>query len=168
MTPAPSGEATFLASRDDRELIARTLYAYAAGCDTFDREAIRATVADDVWAQYGNGEPIIGGDALADWISGMTSAITWQQHTLTVYTIDVDGDHADALTYLHSYQGFADDPDTALVMAGRYHDEFRRTDVGWRISRRTMDYLWATESSISSTFMPLLGGLGPGVWSRDR
>lgn len=57
--------------------------------------------------------------------------------------------------------------ETALVLAGRYHDEFRRTGDGWRISHRTMDYLWATEPRISSTFLPLLGGLGPGVWRRE-
>lgn len=167
MTGLPIDATAVLASRDDRELITAVLYAYAAGCDSFDRDAIRATLAEDIWAQYGNGEPIIGGDALADWIGGMTAAVSWQQHMLSVYSVQVDGDQGHALTYLHSYQGFSSDPDTALVMAGRYHDELRRTGDGWRVSRRIMDYLWAAESQISTTFMPLLGGIGPGVWRRD-
>lgn len=167
MAQMKSDAAALLANRDDRELITDVLYAYAAGCDSFDREAIRATLADDIWAQYGNGEPIKGGDALADWIGEMTAAISWQQHMLSVYSVQVDGDKASALTYLHSYQGFNSDPDTVLVLAGRYHDELRRTDDGWRVSRRIMDYLWATESKVSENFMPLLGGLGPGVWRRN-
>jgi ketosteroid isomerase-like protein len=167
MTRLATDPAVFLTTRDDRELITNLLYAYAAGCDSFDRDAIRATLADDIWAQYGNGEPIIGGDTLADWISEMTATISWQQHMLSVYSVQVDGDQAQALTYLHSYQSFESDPGLTLVMAGRYHDELRRTAEGWRVSRRVMDYLWATESAVSETFMPLLGGLGPGVWRRS-
>ena len=74
-------------------------------------------------AQYGNLEPVSGGDALAEWIGGATAAITWQHHLLSVYHVDVDGDTASALSYLTSYQVFDARPE-------------RRQDPGGAVPRR--------------------------------
>ena len=49
----------------DRIEITDVLYRYASTIDRFDLDGLRGTLADDLWAQYGNAEPVIGGDAVA-------------------------------------------------------------------------------------------------------
>jgi hypothetical protein len=150
----------------DRADISDVLYRYSSAIDSFDNAGVRSTLADDIWAQYGNGEPVNGGDALAKWIDEATSSVIWQHHLLNVYHIALDGDRAKTLSYLTSYQVFKENPDAAIILVARYHDELRRTPDGWRISKRTMEVLWG-ESRAKDSFLDSIGGRGPKVWARD-
>jgi ketosteroid isomerase-like protein len=148
-------------SLQDRADITDVLYRYASTIDAFDHEGLRALLADDVWAQYGNADPVLGGDALLDWIAGMTADVVWQHHLLSVYHVDVDGDTAKALVYHTSHQVFEDDPDTAKVLVGRYRNELRREADGWRISRLVLEILWAESKTDSAGYLAAVGGRGP-------
>jgi ketosteroid isomerase-like protein len=150
----------------DRNDISDVLYRYAASVDSFDTEGVRSALADDIWAQYGNGDPVEGGDALAGWIAEATATVIWQHHLLNVYHVNIDGDQASALSYLTSYQVFKENPDAAIILVARYHDELRRTPAGWRISKRIMELLWG-ESKADEGYLASLGGRGPKVWQRD-
>jgi hypothetical protein len=99
-----------LRALQDRIAVTDVLYRYSSAIDSFDHERVRSVLADDVHAQYGNLDPVSGGDALAQWISGATAAIAWQHHLLSVYHVDVDGDQASALSYLTSHQVFDGSP----------------------------------------------------------
>ena len=155
-----------LRALQDRAEISDVLYRYSSAIDSFDNAGVRSTLADDIWAQYGNGEPVNGGDALAQWIDEATATIIWQHHLLNVYHVDVAGDGATALSYLTSYQVFKENPDAAIILVARYHDELRRTTAGWRISKRTMEVLWG-ESRAKDDFLDSIGGRGPKIWARD-
>jgi hypothetical protein len=162
-------EVTALAGTDptvraikDRMDITDVLYRYASTIDRFDHEGLRRTLADDLWAQYGNAEPVIGGDAVAGWIAQSIATVIWQHHLLSVYHVDVDGDHARALVYHTSHQVFTDDPKTAKVLVGRYHNELRRTLEGWKISRLVLDLLWGEAKTDAAGYLDLVGGRGPG------
>jgi ketosteroid isomerase-like protein len=157
---------TSLRNLQDRTDISDALYRYSAAVDSFDTDGVRSVLADDIWAQYGNGDPVVGGDALANWIAEATATIIWQHHLLNVYHVDVDGDQASALSYLTSYQVFKENPDAAIILVARYHDELRRTPTGWKISRRVMELLWG-ESKADEGYLASLGGRGPKVWQRD-
>jgi hypothetical protein len=155
-----------LRNLQDRTDIADVLYRYSACVDSFDRDGVRSALADDIWAQYGNADPVTGGDALADWIAEATATIIWQHHLLNVYQVTVDGDQAKALSYLTSYQVFEQDPGAAIILVARYHDELKRTSDGWRISRRVMELLWG-ESKADDGYLASLGGRGPKIWQRS-
>jgi ketosteroid isomerase-like protein len=155
-----------LQALQDRNDIADVLYRYTASVDSFDTEGVRSALADDIWAQYGNGDPVVGGDALAGWIAEATATVIWQHHLLNVYQVNIDGDQASALSYLTSYQVFKENPDAAIILVARYHDELRRTSAGWRISKRIMELLWG-ESKADEGYLASLGGRGPKVWQRD-
>ena len=131
-----------LRALQDRIEITDVLCRYSSAIDSFDDEGVRSVLADDVFAQYGNLDPVSGADALVAWISGATAAITWQHHLLSVYHVEVDGDQASALSYLTSHQVFDGEPDVAKILVARYHDELRRTSDGWKISRRVAEFLW--------------------------
>ena len=150
----------------DRIDIADVLYRYSSAVDSFDTDGLRSTLADDIWAQYGNGDPVEGGDKLASWITGATATVIWQHHLLNVYHVTIDGDQAKTLSYLTSYQVFEENPDAAVILVARYHDELRRTPDGWKISRRVMELLWG-ESKADDGFLAGLGGRGPKIWQRS-
>jgi ketosteroid isomerase-like protein len=145
----------------DRMDITDVLYRYASTIDRFDLEGLRSVLAEDLWARYGNAEPIEGGDAVAAWIAEATANVVWQHHLLSVYHVELDGDRASALVYHTSHQVFDDDPDSAKLLAGRYHNELRRERDGWRISRLVLEILWGEEKADAAGYLALIGGRGP-------
>ena len=145
----------------DRAEITDVLYRYASTIDRFDRDGLRSLLTDDLWAQYGNAEPISGGDAVAAWIAEATASVVWQHHLLSVYHVEVDGDRASALVYHTSHQVFEDGPDTAKLLVGRYQNELRREPDGWRISRLVLQILWGEEKTDATGYLALIGGRGP-------
>jgi ketosteroid isomerase-like protein len=145
----------------DRMDITDVLYRYASTIDRFDLDGLRTLLADDLWAQYGNAEPVSGGDAVARWIGEATANVVWQHHLLSVYHVEVDGDRASALVYHTSHQVFDDAPDTAKLLVGRYHNELRREPGGWRISRLVLEILWGEEKADVAGYLALIGGRGP-------
>lgn len=145
----------------DRMDVTDVLYRYASTIDRFDLDGLRRVLADDAWAQYGNAEPVSGGDALASWIGEAIATVVWQHHLLSVYHVEVDGDRASALVYHTSHQVFEDDPETAKLIVGRYHTELRREHDGWRISRLVLEILWGEEKADAAGYLALIGGRGP-------
>jgi ketosteroid isomerase-like protein len=147
----------------DRVEITDVLYRYASTIDRFDQARLRSVLADDVWAQYGNADPVEGGDALQEWILEMTATVIWQHHFLSVYSVEIDGDSAKALVYHTSHQLFEDDPDNVKLLVGRYHNELRRDGDGWKISRLVLEILWGESKPDAAGYLELVGGRGPQV-----
>jgi ketosteroid isomerase-like protein len=145
----------------DRIDISDVLYRYASTIDKFDLDGLRDTLSDDLWAQYGNAEPVIGGDAVAAWIGEAIEPVIWQHHLLSVYHVEVDGDDAKALVYHTSHQVFRDEPESAKVLVGRYHNELRREAGGWKISRLVLELLWGEAKIDATGYFALVGGRGP-------
>jgi hypothetical protein len=145
----------------DRADVTDVLYRYASAIDAFELRDLRDVLADDLWARYGNADPVVGGDAVARWIAEATATVVWQHHLLSVYHVNVDGDDAKALVYHTSHQVFEDDPDTAKLIVGRYSCELRRDPAGWRISRLVLEILWAEDKTDPTGYLALIGGRGP-------
>ncbi|MDA8266608.1 MAG: nuclear transport factor 2 family protein [Actinomycetota bacterium] len=161
----PQSDPNSLSAIQDRFAVADVLYRYSSSVDMLDMAGVRSTLADHIWAQYGNGKPVTGGDNVVSWIAAATASIIWQHHLLNVYSVETTGDHAKALSYLTSHQVFKEDPHSAKVLVARYHDELTRTPEGWKISHRVMEVLWG-ESRVEDGFLDSLGGRGPVVWQR--
>jgi hypothetical protein len=150
----------------DRTDIEEVLYRYSSAVDSFDKEGVRSCLADEIHAQYGNGEAVTDPDALADWIESATATCIWQHHLLNVYHVTVDGDRANTVAYLTSYQVFEENPKAAVILVARYHDVLQRTRDGWKIAKRVMELLWG-ETKADEGFLDGLGGRGPKVWARS-
>jgi len=158
--------ATGVQALQDRFDVMDALFQYTTSIDKFDYAGVRDVLADDIHATYGNGEPVTDPDALAAWIEEATATCIWQHHQLSPYQIQIQGDQAKTLSYLTSLQVFKENPDAAVVLVARYHDELKRTPGGWKISRRVMEILWG-ESRADDGFLANVGGRGPNVWQRD-
>lgn len=159
-TPAEEDAMTDTAVRalQDRLDITDTLYRYGSCIDVRDGAGVRSVLADDLWAQYGNADPVVGGDAVATWIDEMTRNCIWQHHLLSVYHVEMDGDRAKALIYHTSHQLFEDDPETVHVLVGRYRDELTRTPEGWKISRLDFEILWGERRTDATGYLEAVGG----------
>jgi hypothetical protein len=142
----------------DRIEITDTLYRYASCIDRRDIEGVRAVFTDDVWARYGNTEPMTGGDTVVNWIDEATRDCIWQHHLLSVYHVDVDGDGANALVYHTSHQLFEHDPELVHVLVARYHNDLQRTAEGWKISRLLFEILWAERRRDTTGYLAEVGG----------
>jgi ketosteroid isomerase-like protein len=161
MPDATVSAETALRTIQDRIEITDVLYRYASTIDRFDLEGLRETLADDLWAQYGNADPVIGGDAVARWIADAIAPVTWQHHLLSVYHVEVDGDEAKALVYHTSHQLFENEPESAKVLVGRYHNQLRREPGGWKISKLALELLWGEAKVDTAGYLALVGGRSP-------
>jgi hypothetical protein len=153
------------ATRDvalDRVEITDALYRYASATDRFDyEEGLRPVLAEDIVAQYGNAEPLHGVDAVIGFINEFTADCVMQHHFLSVYHVDVDGDEARALVYHTSHQLFDGAPGIVHVLVGRYHNELRRTEDGWKISKLMLELCWGERRADPSGYLAEVGGRGP-------
>jgi ketosteroid isomerase-like protein len=161
VTTAPAIDPALRAIRDRLD-ITDTLYRYASTIDRFDWDGLRSVLADDLVAQYGNADPVHGGDAVAEWIGGFCADVEWQHHLLSVYHVEIDGDDAKALVYHTSHQMFRDDPNAPKLLVGRYHNELRREPDGWKISRLLLEIGWG-ETKADDGYLEAVGGRGPAV-----
>ncbi len=160
MTTAAAVDPAILAIQDRLD-ITDVSYRYASTIDRFDWDGMRALLSDDLVAQYGNAEPVDGGDAVAEWIAGFCADAAWQHHLLSVYHVEVDGDHAKALIYHTSHQGFTGEPDAPKLLVGRYHNELRREAGGWKITKLELEILWGATTTDASGYLEAVGGRGP-------
>ncbi|MGE0880873.1 MAG: nuclear transport factor 2 family protein [Acidimicrobiia bacterium] len=51
-----------------------------------------------------------------------------------------DADTASAKSYIQAYREANTNP--TITVMGQYHDVFRRTDRGWKLHRRRVDFTW--------------------------
>ena len=160
-TTTPLAADPAIRALQDRVDVTDTLYGYASTIDRFDYDGLRRVLADDLVAQYGNADPVVGGDAVAAWIEEMTAGVVWQHHLLSVYHVDVDGDRAAARVYHTSHQLFEAEPEAAKLLVGRYDVELRRAPDGWRIRRLVLEILWGESKIDVAGYLGLIGGRGP-------
>jgi SnoaL-like domain len=153
----------------DRLEAADAIYRYGAAVDSFDSNALRAVLDDEITAQYGKNTGVLhGADAVVEFVTRSGEDRVWQHHFLNVYRADVDGDHAKVLVYHTSHQVLnSAPPDTVNVVVGRYHNELRRTDGVFRISKLYMEVLWAERRQDRSGLLKDIGG-SAALWTRPR
>ena len=118
-----------------RNLIARM--AHAAGSGEIADYA-EMTVADAYW-QLPSGDPLIGHAAILEGASarrasGAVGPGTGTRHMITTTWVEVVGDSARARSHWLFVGNTATGP--VLHLAGSYADTFRRTDAGWRFTKR--------------------------------
>jgi 3-phenylpropionate/cinnamic acid dioxygenase small subunit len=121
--------------RQDREDIADVLLRYATGIDRRDWPLFRTVFTDDCELDYGEVGAWNGADAVADFMRQAHAMAGHTMHRLTNQVITVEGDSAQARTYVDALIMLADNS-SGVNAAGFYDDEFVRTERGWQIARR--------------------------------
>lgn len=120
---------------DDHRTIVDVLNRYATGIDRRDWPLFRTVFTDNCVLDYGEIGTWNGVDAVAEFMEQAHAMAGHTMHRLTNQVIAVDGDTAQARTYVDGLIMAADNA-SGVNAIGYYDDDIVRTDDGWRIARR--------------------------------
>ena len=135
---------------DERE-IHQVVNRYCRALDTKDWALLDDVFAPDATGDLLSGRILVGIDAIRDRIRAALHELDDSQHLVGNHEIEVDGDTATHRCYLqaqHVRTAAAGGPN--YIVAGRYEDELGRTEVGWRITHRTLTVMW-TDGNVAVT-----------------
>jgi 3-phenylpropionate/cinnamic acid dioxygenase small subunit len=124
--------------------VQRVLYEYAWACDNGNWPLLLSVFTADAHLDYSStGGPAGGREKIVGWLQESLSQLTFIQHVVSNFQIDVDGDRAGGRAmFLTSARipGLAD-----MLTTGGYYDlAFRREADGWKIERLVEDNRWMT------------------------
>jgi 3-phenylpropionate/cinnamic acid dioxygenase small subunit len=121
--------------REDRQDIADVLLRYATGIDRRNWPLFRTAFTEDCELDYGEIGSWHGVDAVTEFMETSHAMAGHTMHRLTNQVITVDGDRAEARTYVDGLIMFGD-AGSGVNAVGFYDDDIVRTAAGWRIARR--------------------------------
>jgi 3-phenylpropionate/cinnamic acid dioxygenase small subunit len=124
-----------VSERDDRQDISAVILRYATGIDRRDWTLFHSIFTDDCELDYGEIGTWKGADEVTAFMQQAHELAGHTMHRLTNQVITVDGDSAQARTYVDALIMLADNS-SGVNAAGFYDDEFVRNEEGWQISRR--------------------------------
>jgi hypothetical protein len=110
---------------------------YARAVDTRDWDLFRTCFTADVVADYGDLGSWNDIEALSSFMIEAHLGMGPTQHRLTNFLIEIDGDSANVVTYVHAVTVLASGPDDWFDTVGTYEDHLVRQSGSWHIARRT-------------------------------
>ena len=124
-----------MTQREDRQDIADVLLRYATGIDCRNWPLFRTAFTEDCELDYGEIGSWRGVDAVTDFMETSHAMAGHTMHRLTNQVITIDGDRAEARTYVDGLIMFGD-AGSGVNAVGFYDDDMVRTAAGWRIAKR--------------------------------
>ncbi len=119
--------------------IYRNLVAFARAMDERDWDAFAGFTSEDLTASMGRGE-LQGRDTIVNFMRSFLDNCGPTQHLLGNVIIEVDGNAAKSSAYVHDmHLGIGDQSELRFYTLGRYYDEWKKGDDGWRMVRRVKD-----------------------------
>jgi len=133
----------------DKDAIELLKYRYLRALDTKDWQAFADTLAEDVTGDYGDRLHFTNRDDLVEYMRSSLGPGVITEHRVTHPEIWIDGDAATATWYLQD-RVIAAEFNFMLIGAAFYHDTYRRTGDGWKISATGYDRTYEATMSVES------------------
>jgi ketosteroid isomerase-like protein len=128
----------------DRQRIVDVCTSYALALDSRDWARLRECFTPDAVALYGNLGRNDGYEAIEATCRSALEPLTASQHLLGNHLVEISGDLATSVCYFQAQHVMeSQDAGPTYIIAGRYDDDFVRSESGWRIARRTLTVMWA-------------------------
>jgi hypothetical protein len=128
-------------------------YRYLRGLDTKHWDVFADTLTEDVKGDYGSslGEEhhFTNRDELVEFMRSSLGPGVITEHRVTHPEITIKGDEASGIWYLQDRVIVAEF-NFMLIGAGFYHDSYRRTANGWRISATGYDRTYDATMSLAN------------------
>jgi hypothetical protein len=131
----------------DRQAIVDVCVNYALAVDSRDWARLRECFTADAVGDFG-GAVNDGYDAIEATYRGALERLNASQHLIGNHLVTLDAARPDAATSVfyfqaqHVKEGL--EGGSQFVVAGRYDDQFIRTERGWRIQHRTVSVMWTS------------------------
>ncbi len=127
--------------RDELD-IQRVITDYAWACDNRDWGLLKSIFTDDAHLDFAvTRGPAGSRDEVVAWLEESLSQVSWIQHVVSNFQIDLKGDRAEVQAMFHTSVRLPE-MDGMLVTGGYYQEEFVRTPNGWKIQRLVEDNRW--------------------------
>jgi hypothetical protein len=134
----------------DESAIRGVLSRYVHALDARDWDLLRSCYHVDAREHRSRFDGDVAG--FIEWVQAVVAPYAATAHHLTTSTIQVDGDHAVAETYVLACHRMASDGTGSphdLVVSNRYLDRFERRDRVWRISDRFASYHFGRQDDVA-------------------
>ncbi len=133
----------------DKAAIQEVITRYAFALDRRDPEMLASCFTSDAVFEFVGVRRTAGVDNIK-WAAKRLERYSKTQHQLGTQLIQVQGDEADAETYVVAYhwgnEGGAERE--VMVVGGRYVDRLVRRDGRWLIRQRTLQAIWQRGHSL--------------------
>lgn len=141
----------------DKEAIALVKYRYLRALDTKDWPAFADTLTKDVTGDYGDRLHFTNREELVEYMRLSIGPGVITEHRVTHPEITVDGDEGTAVWYLQD-RVIVTEFNFMLIGAAFYHDIYRRTPDGWKISATGYDRTYEATMSLEGLNFKLKPG----------
>jgi ketosteroid isomerase-like protein len=133
-----------LLTREDRQEIIDATIRYCWAIDSREYAALGQVFTEDVICEhFAIGPPFSGVDRLETLVAGVLDPLDRSQHMVSNHEIEADEGGARSRCYFHAqHVRKSAEGGPHYIMAGTYHDHWRKTPVGWRSCRRKLEVLW--------------------------
>jgi 3-phenylpropionate/cinnamic acid dioxygenase small subunit len=121
--------------RDAQHDIAAVLVRYTTGIDRRDWDLFRTCFTEGCRADYGDIGSWQGVDDLTEYMVATHAGMGHTLHRLSNIAVTVDGDDAEARSYVDAVI-MTPDGGSGVNAMGFYDDRLRRTGDGWHIAER--------------------------------
>jgi hypothetical protein len=118
----------------DKMAIAELTASYNRALDDLDAGGVSATFCEEGVLDLGFGRPREGRAAIEELVGLLGFGTV---HATTDSLIEIDGEHATQVCTLMLFKRREDRSACEFWLTGRYRDELRRVDGGWRFSHRS-------------------------------
>ena len=149
----------------DLEDIKRVKYRYLRTLDTKKWDEYAATMTEDVTGDYGSsaGQELrfTDRDSLVEYMRSSLPSAVITEHRVAHPEISIDGDEATGIWYLQD-RVIVPEFDFMLIGAAFYHDRYRRTADGWKISSTGYDRTYEATMSLKALDFKLTPGAALG------
>jgi len=120
----------------DIEAIQDLLVRYATAIDTRDWELFRTCFSEDAVTDYGDVGSWTDVEGITAFMEKAHEPFGDTNHMLSNFVVEVDGDRAQATSYVHVVLALKGSVAGWVDSVGRYGDTLVRTPGGWRIAER--------------------------------
>lgn len=167
----------------DRSEITQVLHSYTENLDRRDLEGAKVKCFHpDAHCQYTDAGPAQSLDEFFSTSGSLVLTFKQTMHYLMNTSIRLDGDKAKVQTYLFAHNIIPEDfkeipplfpnmgEDYAVVIGGRYVDDFERRDGQWKIAFRKLYFEWESKiptSVISGPYTQEPGVVIPSIFKKS-